>query len=202
MIKINLRKTIIWIMISLAYLMFGYFSLHAFKEYQKELTGINQWLEQVQELPLPTITVCSQEVFKNISKNTTTEMVLKNLSDYVFAWEDLFDGFFTGLASRFWNPHREIFSKDLGLCYSLSNKFKANPTNHYMFYIFLPVGKKYQVCIFALIIVFFFKWVNHFHYFWILLFSYSIGFKPIPISNKLVIMEYISRPIGNEQVIF
>ena len=126
MIKINLRKTIMWIMISLAYLMFGYFSLHAFKEYQKELTGINQWLEQVQELPLPTITVCSQDIFKNISKDTTPEMVLQNLSDYVFEWEDLFDDRFTENTRIFWNPHREIFSNKLGLCYSLSPK---NPSN-------------------------------------------------------------------------
>ena len=139
-----------WIMISLAYLMFGYFSLHAFREYHKELTGINQWIEQVQELSLPTITVCSQEVFKNISKNTTTEMVLKNLSDYVFAWEDLFDGFFTFLASRLWNPHREIFSNMLGLCYALSAKNKANTTNFFQSLIFLPVGKNYQVYVFAL----------------------------------------------------
>ena len=138
-------------MISLAYLMFGYFSLHAFREYQKELTGINQWLEQVQELSLPTITVCSQEVFKNISKDTTTEMVLQNLSEYVFAWGDLFDGFFTFLASRFWNPHREIFSNTLGLCYALRAKYKANQKNIYYFFIFLPIGKKYQVYLLALL---------------------------------------------------
>ena len=137
-------------MISLAYLMFGYFSLHAFKEYQKEITGINQWLDQVQELPLPTITVCSQDVFKNISKDTTPETVLQNLSDYVFAWEELFDGFFTFLASQLWNPHREIFSNTLGLCYALSAKNKANSKNFYYFFIFLPVGKKYQVYLFAL----------------------------------------------------
>lgn len=132
-------------MISLAYLMFGYFSLHVFREYQKERTGINQWLEPVQELALPTITVCSQEVFKNISKDTTTEMVLQNLSEYVFAWEDLFDGFFTVLASQLWYPHREIFSNTLGLCYALNAKTKANQKNFFYFFIFLPTGKKYQV---------------------------------------------------------
>ena len=156
-INICVRETIIFLLIGIAYGLFAYFALHSFFEYRKELTGINQEIESVKDLSLPTITVCSQEVFKNVKNDTTTEMVLQNLNDYVYAWEDLFDGFFTGLASRFWNPHREIFSKDLGLCYSLSNKFKANPTNHYMFYIFLPVGKKYQVCIFALNIVFFFQ---------------------------------------------
>ena len=147
---INMRETIIFLLIGIAYGLFAYFALHSFFEYRKELTGINQSIETVEELSLPTITVCSQKVFKNIKNDTTTEMVLQNLNDYVYAWEDLFDGFFTVLASRFWNPPREIFSNDLGLCYSLSNKFKANPTNYYLFYIFLPVGKKYQVCIFGI----------------------------------------------------
>ena len=147
--KISMKDMIINLLIGIAYGLFAYFALHSFFEYRKELTGINQSIETVEELSLPTITVCSQKVFKNVENDTTTEMVLQNLNDYVYAWEDLFDGFFTGLASRFWNPHREIFSKDLGLCYSLSNKFKANPTNHYLFYIYLPVGKKYQVRLFA-----------------------------------------------------
>ena len=147
--KINMKDMIINLLIGIAYGLFAYFALHSFFEYRKELTGINQSIETVEELSLPTVTVCSQKVFKNIKNDTTTEMVLQNLNDYVYAWEDLFDGFFTVLASRFWNPPREIFSNDLGLCYSLSNKFKANPTNHYLFYIFLPVGKKYQVGLFA-----------------------------------------------------
>ena len=146
---INMKDMIITLLIGIAYGLFTYFALHSFFEYRKELTGINHSIETVEELSLPTITVCSQKVFKNVKNDTTTEMVLQNLNDYVYAWEDLFDGFFTGLASRFWNPPCEIFSNDLGLCYSLSNKFKANPTNHYLFYIFLPVGKKYQVGFFS-----------------------------------------------------
>ena len=147
--KINMKDVIMNLLIGIAYGLFAYFALHSFFEYRKELTGINQSIETVEELSLPTITVCSQKVFKNVKNDTTTEMVLQNLNDYVYAWEDLFDGYFTVLASQLWNPPREIFSNDLGLCFSLSNKFKANPTNHYLFYIFLPVGKKYQVGLFA-----------------------------------------------------
>ena len=147
--KINMKDMIITLLIGIAYGLFAYFALHSFFEYRKELTGINQEIESVEDLSLPTITVCSQEVFKNVKNDTTTEMVLQNLSDYVFAWDDLFDGYFTVLASRLWNPPRQIFSTDLGLCYSLRNKNKANPMNFYFFYIFLPVGKKYQVCLFA-----------------------------------------------------
>ena len=148
MTKINLKDTIIFLLIGIAYGMFAYFSLHAFSEYRQELTGLNQWLEPVKELSLPTITVCSQEVFKNVSNDTTKEMVLENLSDYVFAWEDLFDDRFTELTSTFWNPHREIFSKKLGLCYSLSPKIAAAPGKSYRSYIFLPFDKRYQVCFF------------------------------------------------------
>ena len=77
MIKISVRETITLILISFAYGMFAFFSLNAFFQYRQELTGLNQWLEPVVELPMPTITVCSQEVFKNVNKDTTTEMVLQ-----------------------------------------------------------------------------------------------------------------------------
>ena len=150
MINCSVRETIIFILISFAYGIFAYFSLNAFLEYRKELTGINQWLEPVRELPLPTITVCSQEVFKNVSNNTTKEMVLENLSDYVFAWEDLFDDIFTESALRFWNPHREIFSRKLGVCYSLNPKSNAKPGNFYLSYMYLPVDKRYQVFFFQM----------------------------------------------------
>ena len=150
MTKINLKDTIIFLLIGIAYGMFAYFSLHAFFEYRQELTGLNQWLEPVKELPLPTITVCSQEVFKNVSNDTTKEMVLENLSDYVFAWEDLFDGKFTEYHSLYWNPHHEIFSKKLGVCYSLSPKSNAKPGNFYLSYMYLPVDKRYQVCFFQM----------------------------------------------------
>ena len=146
MTKINLKDTIIFLLIGIAYGMFAYFSLHAFFEYRQELTGLNHWLEPVRELPLPTITVCSQEIFKNVSSNTTREMVLENLSDYVFAWEDLFDDIFTESAHKFWNPHREIFSNKFGLCYSMSPNSDAKPGNFYRSYMTLPVDKRYQVC--------------------------------------------------------
>ena len=97
---------------------------------------------------MPTITVCSQEVFKKVSNNTTKEMVLENLSDYFFAWEDLFDDLFTEYALAFWNPHCEIFSTKLGVCYSLNLKTNAKPGNYYLSYMILPVDKRYQVCFF------------------------------------------------------
>ena len=145
MIKISVRETITLILISFAYGMFAFFSLNAFFQYRQELTGLNQWLEPVDELPMPTITVCSQEVFKNVNNDTTTEMVLQNLNEYVFSWEDLFASTYMMTAFDSWNPHREIFSNELGLCYSLRAKKIMDPTNFYYFYIFLPLGQKYQV---------------------------------------------------------
>jgi hypothetical protein len=95
--------------------------------------------------------VCSQEIFKNVTIETTTEMVIENLNDYVFAWEDLFDGKFTEQYSLYWKPHREIFSKKLGVCYSLNPKSAAKPGNCYLSYMILPVDKRYQVHMFLLV---------------------------------------------------
>ena len=146
MINISIRETIIFLLISVAYGMFAFFSLKVVFEYKQELTGINQGLEHVEEMSLPTITVCSQDIFKNITKETTTEMVLQNLNEYVFSWEDLFDeSFASGFSKPSWDPHREIFSNYLGLCYSLRAKKTMTPKNFYLFYIYLPLGQKYQV---------------------------------------------------------
>ena len=146
MINISIRETIIFLLISVAYGMFAFFSLKVVFEYKQELTGINQGLEHVEEMSLPTITVCSQDIFKNITKETTTEMVLQNLNEYVFSWEDLFDeSFASGFSKSSWDPHREIFSNYLGLCYSLRAKKTMTPKNFYHFYIYLPLGQKYQV---------------------------------------------------------
>ena len=146
MINISIRETIIFLLISVAYGMFAYFSIQVYSAYQAELTGLNQLLNPVSELELPTITVCPQDIFKNITKETTTEMVLQNLNEYVFSWEDLFDeSFASGFSKPSWDPHREIFSNSLGLCYSLRAKKIMTPTNFYYFYIFLPIGQKYQV---------------------------------------------------------
>ena len=73
--------------IHLAILVFTYglfflFSLDTFKEYQEEKTGINQYSTSVKELPLPTITICSQNVFKNIEEDS---IPLQNISAHVYS---------------------------------------------------------------------------------------------------------------------
>ena len=146
-----MRDTIIMLLIGIAYGMFAYFSLHAFFEYRQELTGLNQWLEPVRELPLPTITVCSQNIFKNVSNKANTDTMLQNLNDHVYTWGDLFDKSLmpSMMASPYslWNNNHEIFSNTLGLCYSLRSdkNSTAQPPNFMYFYLFLPVGKRYQV---------------------------------------------------------
>ena len=141
----RIAENAIMLLIIAMYGFFAYFSIHVFSAYQNELTGLNQLLSPVKELPLPTITLCPQDIFKNITKETTTEMVLQNLDEYVFSWEDLFASTYMMTAFDSWNPHREIFSNELGLCYSLRAKKIMDPTNFYYFYIFLPLGQKYQV---------------------------------------------------------
>ena len=139
-----MRDTVIILLIGVAYGLFAYMSISAFSEYKEELTGFNQMLVPVKELPMPTITVCSQDVFKNVNNETDTEMVLQNLNDHVYKWEDLFDESMTQSPSL-WNNNHEIFSNTLGLCYSLRSDKTAQPRNFMYFYLFLPVGKKYQV---------------------------------------------------------
>ena len=147
MTKINLKDTIIFLLIGIAYGMFAYFSLDAFFEYNKELTGYNQLFFWNKELPMPTITVCPQDMFRNISNEINAEILLQNLNDYVYKWGDLFDESMMSSPhlENFWNENHEIFSNALGLCYSLRSDKTTQPRNFMYFYLFLPVGKKYQV---------------------------------------------------------
>ena len=145
MIEISMRKTIITLWISIAYGMFAYFSLNAFFEYNKELTGYNQLFFWNKELPMPTITVCPQNMFRNISNETNAEILLQNLNDYVYKWGDLFDESMMSSPDNFWNKNHAIFSNMLGLCYSLRSNINSTVDNLAHFFIFLPVGKKYKV---------------------------------------------------------
>ena len=139
--KINFKDTIISVLIAAAYGLFAYFSLNTFFDYQKELTGFNQKVVATRELPMPVITVCSQTIFKNVSKETNTETVVENLNDHVYARGDLFDE--DMFLSPFWSKNNEIFSRTLGLCYTLRTTTNSTPDND--FYISLHVNKRYQV---------------------------------------------------------
>ena len=137
-----IRDTVIILLIGVAYGLFAYMSINSFFEYKEELTGFNQVLATVRGLPMPTITVCSQDVFKNVNNETDTEMVLQNLNDHVYKFEDLFEESmmsFTG----YWNNNHEIFSNTLGLCYSL--RTTINSTKDIDLYISLHVNTRYQV---------------------------------------------------------
>ena len=97
------------LLIGIAYGLFAYMSISAFFEYKEELTGFTQALASVKELPMPTITVCSQNVFKNVNNETDTEMILQNLNDHVYEWEDLFEES-TMSATSYWNNNHEILN--------------------------------------------------------------------------------------------
>ena len=69
--KLGLVELIQFVIIVFVYGSFCYFSLDLIQDYQMQKTGMNQFSQQVDELPLPTITICSQDVFKNIDKDLT-----------------------------------------------------------------------------------------------------------------------------------
>ena len=141
MTKISLREYTQMILVFLAYGCFGYFCIHGYIDYQKEITGLNQFLTPVNELPLPAITVCSKEIFKNVSEDTTAKMILESMPNHFFTRHDLFHETFK---LEMWNPH-DIFSPQLGLCTSIRAGNNVTDSSYNPFWIYLQAGKKYKV---------------------------------------------------------
>ena len=143
--KINLRESTQMIFVFVAYGWFAYFCLIAYIDYQKEITGLNQFLTPVNELPLPAITVCSKEIYKNVSEDTTADTIIQNMPDHFFQREDLFYPYDTPFFKlEEWNPH-EIFSLQLGLCTSIRAGMNATSGSFSPVWISLQAGKKYKV---------------------------------------------------------
>ena len=140
--KVSLTQTIKLICIFAAYIWFAIFSFIAFLDFKEQKTGLNQFLEPVKELAMPSITVCSQEIFHDITNETTADMMLQNLENHVFKKKDLVHENFN--LWKLWNL-REIFSSHLGLCLTLRIEITYNGRNHYYFFLRLPPNKKYQV---------------------------------------------------------
>ena len=139
--KFSLRKSTQMVLVFVAYGWFGYFCLLAYIDYKKEITGLNQFLTPVRELPLPTITVCSKDIFKNVSDETTAEIILPNIKDHVFTKKDMFHENFWW---EKWDSH-EIFSLQLGLCVSIRAKMNVTGKNSNNFWLLLKTGGKYKV---------------------------------------------------------
>ena len=139
--KFSLRKSTQRVLVFVAYGWFGYFCLLAYIDYKKEMTGLNQFLTPVRELPLPSITVCSKNIFKNVSDETTAEMILPNIMDHVFTKEDLFHENFEW---EMWDSH-EIFSVQLGLCISIRARMNVTGKNSNRFWLHLKTDRKYEV---------------------------------------------------------
>ena len=155
--NLSLRKLVTMGFLLCAYWGFIYFSWDAINEFRQEKTGLNQMLLNVNELPLPTITVCSTEMFKNANINETKkDELLSNLSNHVFAWNDFFDQSFLERLGQ-WNPH-EIFSSRLGVCFSLNydKNLTLNTPDNQSRWQFL-IGKKYQVSFFKMVITILFS---------------------------------------------
>ena len=143
-LKVNFTfcEVIQMFMVFIVYGWFFYFSWISYSEFQNEMTGMSQFITPANDLPLPTITVCSKEIFKNVSDETNQKMLLQNLNNYVFTFNDLFHQKF--LKNKHWKSH-EIFSAKLGLCFSLRANQNINSTNYYLFFLLLPTGQSYQV---------------------------------------------------------
>ena len=139
--RLSLRKSTQMVLVFVAYGWFGYFCLLAYIDYKKEMTGLNQFLTPVRELPLPSITVCSKDIFKNVSDETTAEMILPNMKDHVFPKEDLFHENFEW---KTWDSH-EIFSLQLGLCISIRARMNVTGKNSNRVWLLLKTGRKYKV---------------------------------------------------------
>ena len=72
-------------------------------------------------------------------KTLTSEMLLQNISDYVYTREDLFhETFLKDLQN--WNPH-EIFSSNLGLCFSVKLNQNINESTQNFKFLTLPVDR-------------------------------------------------------------
>ena len=126
-IECNLRKIICAILVLCSYFCFLYFSIDAFLEYAEGKIGVNQISTPVSKLPLPTITVCSKEGYKNINAENTPDDVLRNLSNHVFTMNDFFHPTFLENLHE-WNVH-EIFNMRLGVCFSLKSIYYLQRNN-------------------------------------------------------------------------
>ena len=69
--------------------------------------------------------------------------MLQNISDHVYTKEDLFHETFLKELQN-WNPH-EIFSSNLGLCFSVKLNQKVTESTQNFKFLKLPVDKEYQV---------------------------------------------------------
>ena len=140
--KVNFIGGIKLLFVIAAYAWFAYFSFFAFLHFQEEKTGLNQILIPVRGLSMPSITICSQEVFHDITNETKANMMLQNLENYVFTKEDLLGQTFFDKKS--WN-HHEIFSYQLGLCLTIKTDKQYDGRNFFNFILKFPFNKKYQV---------------------------------------------------------
>ena len=137
------KKLIQSIVIFVPCVLFAYYTLKSFDDFRERKTGLHEVLTPVTELPTPAVTVCSKDIFKNISIETTREEILQNLSHHVFTWEDFFHHDFIGNLSDM-NPH-EIFNPRLGVCLSVKFNKNITHTSKYWWLRFVR-GMNFQVC--------------------------------------------------------
>ena len=124
---------------------FCFFAANIFEiylEYNEEKTGINRFSVKAESLPLPTVTVCMQDLFKDVDSNTTGEEMLANLANHTYTPTDIFHETFSHQIKK-WNP-REVFSES-GLCIALTPKQNITKSSMWSNWIQLRTNRKYRV---------------------------------------------------------
>ena len=108
---------------TIAILAFSFYCFQTYKEYSEFKTGWNQFQTLTEELPLPAITICSKEIYKNLGNKTSFE----NFENHVFEWQDFFTS--ESLARISGWKLREIFSPYIGLCFTIFPNQTVNQYN-------------------------------------------------------------------------
>ncbi len=125
-----------------AYVGFGINVVWTIGDLMNEKTGESQYSELVENLPLPTVTVCMQDMFKGVDENTTTEEFLGNLDKYKYSATDFFDKSFMERFAE-WNA-KYVFGLT-GICISLTLDKNVTEVTQNMYWIKLLTNKKYRV---------------------------------------------------------
>ncbi len=116
--------------------------IESFQAFTEQKTGYNQFSLQHESLPLPTVTICMQEMFKGVDENTTSEELLGNLEDHTFSTADFVHPTFFAQIKQ-WNP-KKVFGIS-GVCTPLTLDKNVTDATSVSYWIKLKTHKKYKV---------------------------------------------------------
>ena len=120
--KVGLVELIQFVIIVFVYGLFCYLSFDLIQDYQEQKTGIHQFSNEVDELPLPSITICSQNVFKNIDKDLTQGFMKLILKNDLILRPNLYSQSLNSLCleKMLWFKYRKVMRRSM--CYYSENQ--------------------------------------------------------------------------------